>query len=568
MLDTTGNMHSDVTPQGVRLMAWRHAGMLGMAVALIATTILFVTVGDVGITWDEPIYIETAHRAIRWLGLILQGDWQQALDPITFGVSWGLNHEHPPLMRVVWGLGWALTRDILSPPLTDRVGALVFSGMGLGAVAALVARERGPRVALFTIAAILSMPRAFFHAHVTALDFPSAIMWMLTSLVFYRVMKTPPYRRTIWTLLRRSLILGVLLGLALLTKINAVLLMPFWALWLLWHRRLWRNAVMWLLSLPVALTTLVLGWPWLWKNTLGGLWAWGEFFRVHYGIPQWFAGKLYVDNTPWWAPVTIVLITTPVILLVLAGLAAWRRRHAQGALAWWLDLQFVGMMVVLVFFAMPGTHLHDSDRMLLPASFHLAILSGEGFQSFWRRFREMPPFSRGRLYQRFTAVVLAVGLLLPGGLGIVRLHPFELAYYNALVGGVRGAHRLGFETIYFAATYGYFLPELNDLPANTRVWVMPNSYDVLYYYQLNGLLRSDLVLLRPPGWGSFYDDDNVPRAEGWIDQADVALIERRQTAFNAALPNHARILYWAEHYPELARLERAGVTLASLHARP
>ncbi len=548
-------------------MSWKQASKLGMVVALIATAVLFLTVGDVGITWDEPIYIETAQRAMHWFGLILRGDWQQAFDPITFGISWGLNHEHPPLMRVIWGLGWALTRDVFAPPLPDRVGALLFSGVGLGAVAALIARERGARVALFTIAAILTMPRAFFHAHVTALDFPSAIMWLLTSLVFYRVMKTPPHRRTIWTLLRRSLILGVLLGLALLTKINAVLLMPFWALWLLWHRRLWRNAVMWLLSLPVALATLVIGWPWLWKNTWGGLWAWGEFFRVHYGIPQWFAGKLYVDNTPWWAPVTIVLITTPVALLALAGLAAWRRRHAKGALAWWLDLQFVGIVVVLAFFALPGTHFHDSDRMLLPASFHLAILSGEGFQILWLRVRERWLQSRW-MVQKSAAVALAMGLLLPGGIGILRLHPFELAYYNALVGGVQGAQRLGFETIYFASTYGHFLPELNALPANSRVWVMPNSYDVLYYYQLNGLLRSDLVLLRPPGWGSFYDDKQVPWAEGWIDQADAALIERRQSAFNAALPNHDRILYWADHYPEVARLERAGVILASLHVRP
>jgi hypothetical protein len=176
------------------------------------------------------------------------------------------------------------------------------------------------------------------------------------------------------------------------------------------------------------------------------------------------------------------------------------------------------------------------------------------------------------LTHHLTTVFLIPGvalfLLLPGVVGIIRLHPFELAYYNGLVGGPRGAKRLGFETIYFASTYGAFLPQLNALPPESRVWVMPNSYDVLYYYQLNGLLRPDLVMLRPPGWGSFYDDAGVNRAEGWIDQADVALIERRQTAFNRELPNHDRILWWAEHAPELARLERAGVTLATLHSKP
>lgn len=548
-------------------MSWKKASLLGIAVALAAIVSLFLTVGDVGVTWDEPIYIETALRAMHWLGLILRGDFGRAFDPVTFGVSWGLNHEHPPLMRIVWGVGWVATRGFLPPPLTHRVGAILFSGMGLGAVAALIARERGPRIALFAAAAILTAPRAFFHAHLTALDFPLAVMWTLTTLVFYRVMKTPPERRTAWTLLRRSLILGVLLGLALLTKINAVLLMPFWALWLLWHRRLWRNAVMWLLSLPVALVTLVIGWPWLWKNTLSGLFAWEEFFRVHYGIPQWFAGRLYVDNTPWWGPVTILLITTPALLLALAAWGAWRRRRADEELAWWLDLQFAGMVVVLGFFALPGTHWHDADRMLLPAFFHLAILGGEGFDALWRWLSPRLAFA-GVPQRRLAETALALLLLLPGVLGVARLHPFELAYYNALAGGPRGAQRLGFETIYFASTYGHFLPELNALPPDSKVWVMPNSYDVLYYYQINGLLRPDLVMLRPPGWGSFYDDAGVPRVEGWIDDADVALIERRQSAFNDDLPNHDRILWWADSAPEIARLARAGVLLASLHAKP
>ena len=545
-------------------MSWKNAIYLGLAAALFTAILLFLTVQDVSITWDEPIYIETGERAAHWLGLVLRGDWKTAMDPVVFGISWGLNHEHPPLMRVVWGLAWVATRDFLPPPLAHRVGSLLFSALGLGLITTLIARERGPTIALVSLGAILTMPRAFFHAHLTALDYPIAIMWMITSLVFHRVMKTPPHQRTLWTLLRRSLILGGLLGLALLTKVNAVLLMPFWALWILWHRRLWRNGVMWLLSLPVALVTLVVGWPWLWKNTLGGLFAWEEFFRIHYSIPQWLAGHLYVDNTPWWAPFLILLITTPAVLLFLAGLGAWQRGHARDELAWWLDLHLLGMVVVLGFFALPGTHLHDADRMLLPASFHLAILSAEGFVA-------MMAWLASRWSQRFasslTTAGLALLLLIPGIHGIIQLHPFELAYYNALTGGPRGAHRLGFETIYFASTYAAFLPQLNDLPPQSKVWVMPNSYDVLYYYQLQGLLRPDLVMLRPPGWGSFYDDRGVPYAEGWIDDADVALIERRQTHFNTILPGHDRIVDWAETHPELARVERAGVILATLNGR-
>jgi hypothetical protein len=150
----------------------------------------------------------------------------------------------------------------------------------------------------------------------------------------------------------------------------------------------------------------------------------------------------------------------------------------------------------------------------------------------------------------------------------MRLHPYQLAYYSEVVGGVQGAQRLELETIYFASTYGYFLPALNQLPVDAVVWVMPNSWDVLYYYQRVGLLRPDLVILRPPGWGSFYDDQGVRSQQGTLADADYALIERRQTTFNDTIPEYAIQLEWAAHAPELDRLTRNGVVLATLHRRP
>jgi hypothetical protein len=169
--------------------------------------------------------------------------------------------------------------------------------------------------------------------------------------------------------------------------------------------------------------------------------------------------------------------------------------------------------------------------------------------------------------QHALCLALAALLLLPGLLGILRLHPFELSYYNELVGGLPGAQRLGMETTYFASTYGYFLPWLNRLPAGSKLWVIPNSWDVIYYYQRNGLLQGNLMVLRPPGWGSFYDDAGVPSAVGGLEDADYALIERRQTSFNDKLPQNAIQLQWAATRPELARLERDGVPLATLHKR-
>jgi len=460
------------------------------------------------------------------------------------------------------------------------------------------------------------MPRVFFHAHLGALDFAHAATWFLATLAFYYAASS----RRWWA----PLLAGLGLGFALLTKINAVLLVPYWGLWLLLYRR--HNARAWLvylLSLPVALVVLVAGWPWIWANPVAGLVNWVKFFRVHFEIRQWYAGRLFV-KTPWYLAPVMAGITTPVLLLAVAIIGVFkqelpeaddrtspecfaieggilRSRSTQDArltsridsgkgkpgpaaggaegrrrlrISDWNGLHLLGILTVVGYYMLPITAIHDQERLLLPAFLQLAVLAGGGFAviyawlgqalSAWLSRHDA---SLGRIAQSLLGLGLAVLLLLPGLLGITRLHPFELSYYNELVGGTAGARRLGMETTYYANTYGRFLPELNGLPAGSKLWVMPNSWDVMYYYQRNGLLRDDLVLLRPPGWGSFYDDTGVLSAEGGLESADYALIDRRQTTFNDTIPEYAIQLEWAAGKPEIARLVRDGILLAALYSK-
>jgi hypothetical protein len=551
----------------------------GLLAGFITFALLFATAGSIGVAWDEPIYSEAAERAARWFGLFLRGEFAQMIDPYTFGISWGLVNEHPPLLRMLNGLGWALTRDWLPAPLVHRLGSIALAALSLGVVVGVTSSRRGARVAFFAGAALIAMPRLFLHMHLGVLDFALAAIWIMGTLIFYGEMDKihqqvsfPTWRPAPTS----AFVAGTWLGLGLLTKINAVLLLPYWGIWLLCYRRTWRHLLTFALALPLGLLVLVAGWPWIWKDPIGGLWHWVEFFRVHFEIRQWFAGQLYLD-TPLYLPPVMVLITTPVLLILLAAVGIARGEKERGPQAGaardarrgivddWTGLHLLGLTTVLGYYALPFTPIHDQDRLLLPAFVHLAILSGDGFDWLWSWLEPRLPL-RGRLIVSLQ-VGTGIVLLLPGLVQSTRLHPYQLAYYNELVGGVAGARRLDLETIYFATTYEYFLPDLDHLPANAKIWVMPNSWDVLYYYQLHGLLRRDLVVLRPPGWGSFYDDQGVPFAIGGLADADYALIERRQTSFNNVLPDNAIQLIWATDHAELNRLVRDGVILATLHRR-
>ena len=548
--------------------------LVWLGVSAVVLALLLATAASISITWDEPIYSQAAENAARWFGVLTHGGPAAAFAQTAFGVGWGLVNEHPPLVRVLNGFGWALTRGFLPAPTEHRVGSMLLAALTVGVLAAATARRSGLAAGLFAAAAVVAMPRVFFHAHLGALDFAQAATWFLATLAFYYAASS----RRWWA----PLLAGLGLGFALLTKINAVLLVPYWGLWLLlYHRRAGGAWLVYLLSLPVALVVLVAGWPWIWTDPVAGLANWVKFFRVHFEIRQWYAGKLYV-KTPWYLAPVMVGITTPVVLLALAatGLFAGEQGgggvkvRRRGAISDWNGLHLLGILTVVGYYMLPLTAIHDQERLLLPAFLQLAVLAGGGFAVIYAwlaRTLAVRLQARGTKLGGAARSALGMGLailfLLPGLLGIARLHPFELSYYNEAVGGAAGARRLGMETTYYASTYGYFLPELNGLPAGSKLWVMPNSWDVMYYYQRNGLLRDDLVLLRPSGWGSFYDDTSVLAAEGGLESADYALIDRRQTTFNNTIPEYAIQLEWAAGKPEIARLVRDGVLLAALYSK-
>lgn len=537
----------------------RSEALIGLAMGLLAFMLLLLTAPQVGVTWDEPINIQAAEQAMRWFQMLWRGGPSVAFEQVAFGVGWGLNNEHPPLTRLVTGAGWALTHAWLPAPLTHRVGAIALAAFSIALLTAWVAHERGPGAGVFAGAAALAMPRLFFHMHLAVLDYPVTVFWLLATILFYHFMRQPQPG------LRAVLGIGLGAGLALLTKITAVLLWPFWAFWLLLYRPSLRRGLILGLSACAALAVLIAGWPWIWADPVARLLNWVGFFRQHYEIRQWYAGQLYTIP-PWHMPFALLFVTTPATLLLSAGLGAlagWRSRRKNPWLPdAWTGLHLVGILTVLGFYALPFTTLHDQERLMLPAFVHLAALAGEGFRRLWS-------WASARLRIRHPAPGVALGVLLlaPGAWASWTLHPFQLAYYNELIGGVRGAKQWNMETIYFASTYGSFLPELNRLPDGSKLWVMPNSWDVIYYYQRYKLLKRDLVVLRPWGWGSFYDDAGVRFDYGGLDDADYALVERRQTTFNDKIPEYAAQLEWAATKPTLARVERKGVVLASLHSR-
>lgn len=407
---------------------------IALALGLLASLAILLTLADPGITIDEPLDVRpgrTYVATLRTKGL-------RFFDRATIDGVFRDNAEHPPLGR--WLLGIAST---LGEPFEvvargrDPVGLYVVSGraapaLAFGALVALVSATAGGRYGRAAgVAAgvgLILMPRAFAHAHLGALDTFIALFWTLALLSAVRALGS---RRPALMMA----VAGLAWGLALLTKIHAWFLPPVVLAWAI-HRVGPRRAVAAVSGWSVVgLATFFAGWPWLWADPVGRLAAYLGTGVERVSIRVLYFGTVYADrDVPWHYPWVYLAATVPVGLL---GLAAW------GLIRGWRDRRADPFPILLagsiaLFPAVFSTRVpvYDGERLFLPAFPLLAILVGRGFASAWDRAGR-----RGRL--AFASLLVAQGV------GLATTHPFGLSYYNALVGGLPGAERLGLELTYW-----------------------------------------------------------------------------------------------------------------------
>jgi hypothetical protein len=164
-------------------------------------------------------------------------------------------------------------------------------------------------------------------------------------------------------------------------------------------------------------------------------------------------------------------------------------------------LPLAWIVVVLARLHLPGTVNFDGVRHFLELFPALAILGGVAASRLARWLRGEARSEAGTAgaapppRAAAAAVVLAL-LLAPGAVAVLRVHPFELAYWNGLAGGLDGARakKLAQAGDYWATSYRTGLEWLNaHAPAASALAVPLAQHAVRLVAPLR--LRSDLGLL-------------------------------------------------------------------------
>jgi hypothetical protein len=265
-----------------------------------------------------------------------------------------------------------------------------------------------------------------------------------------------------------------------------------------------------------ALAAMYVTWPYLWPDPLGHF---IESLQVMSQYP--WPGQVLFDGVQYestgiprsYLPALLgIQLTEPVWVLFCAGLTVAvvgfvKRREYVDLLA----LTLVWFVLPLAGFILSRTPLYDNFRQIffiLPPVFLMAGIIIEKIE---------------RLPLQIGLIALAV---LPGVIGIIRLHPYEYIYYNTFAGGESGAFRR-FELDYWGTSYREAADWLNEIaPPDANVWVEGPAHLLDLY------LRDDL---------SLYSTYEVERA----DQYDFVVSTTRYDLDLISFPN-AKIVYEIE----------------------
>ncbi|RPI94961.1 MAG: glycosyl transferase [Chloroflexi bacterium] len=536
-------------------------------IMVLTLVLLLATEPQIGLTWDEPIYMRASEIYTSWFGKLITQP-AEALSKDGIDESWSFNHEHPPLDKIWSGIVWSGARFVFNDQTAHRLGNMILVSVMAGLLYLMIAEAYGLAAGLAAAAALLSLPRFFFHAHVAALDMPATCAIVFVTFLFWKTRDDLSWK---WTLL-----LGLVWGLAFATKVNAIFLPAILFLWaLLFRRRLMllvRIVVMPLIGIPFSFAI----WPWLYPDIPARVMDYLGFVTVeHWKIGQWYLGKLYMPP-PWHFPFVMAWAVVPLTLTVLywigivrAGLK-WREADSLGGLL------FLNALVPILALTTGKSMAYDNERLLMHVFPFLAGLAGMGFG--WLVIGIQQAADRMQKPRWAVPVTVLAVLLafLPQSISLVRLYPHLLSYYSETVGGIPGAARLGLETTYWCETYAAALPYLNEhAKPGDMIWVDPLSQSVMIYYQVHGRLRSDVKIAHSPVapmWPFVYAEYGPP-TPAIHSTSDFIVLQYRQTLMGSTPAHPDRHFYsahpdsqWVSTHELLYQLSQDGVPIMEIYS--
>jgi hypothetical protein len=507
---------------------------IGLALCVAYVSVLLATASDIGLSRDEGMYVSAADAYAGWLERL----WHEpklALEQGAIDQAFRVNREHPPLMKMLFGIGHlAQMRWHVFPTesASYRFAGMLSAGLLIWLIFVFGTRVYGRAAGLFAAGAFALLPRPFYHAHLNAFDLPIALANTTVIYAYYRSL-----RSRCW-----GYLCGALFGLALLTKHNSWIVPGILGIhfglvsWLerrarrdTGERRIDLRPRALLACLSIGPLIFFAGWPFLWHDTLQRV-GWYLGFHLHheYYNMEYFGVNYFWPPFPMSYAWVMTFFTVPLTTLVLGvlglvdevagladGLLPRAAAAAGGGESRWARvdpelttvLLFGAMFAPLVLITWPGTPIFGGTKHWFPAYPFLALFAGRAFSRIVEYIHREWPSVR----LRGLPLVAGAWLLTPAFVETAHSHPFALSHYTVTAGGVPGAAELGMNRQFWGFTTRSLVPFLRDaLPNGGSVYICDTIYTAWVMLVRDGLLP-----------------DNI-RATGDIAQADFALVHHEK----------------------------------------
>lgn len=467
--------------------------LLVLFVFILGFVSIIATIDDYGLTWDEPYYIVHSERISEWLGKLIKFD-----DPFSdeaFQKYWNYDRHHnchPPFYK----LSGILFKKLIGRFLYDnivyqyRVSTAFWASVFLVVLALYFLRTyENYLIAILASLTFLLVPRFFAHMHFIATDIVLTSLSFITLYIFYY----QPVRS------KRILFSSIFAGALLATKFTGLLLFPIVLSFLFVSRNKRQFFVDYLAFTVLSCIFFIIFNPHAWFG-IGRelLFYFQSFFEREsvVPVPTLYFGKVYDFRLPWHHPFVIFAIVLPILVVgfVIPGMVH-NLKNARQTTSFFEIAPFI---LLFAAFVLPRTPKHDGVRLFSMAWPFIIILfirgafvSSQYFTNLIARIATGLGVVTTHLDKLpiVLMVILVTANMVFSLSRICAYHPYELSYYNELIGGPEGAAEEGFTISYWCEALNKdTLKKVSSFFGNRRIKVYsyPNK-DILNWNRYFGL---------------------------------------------------------------------------------
>lgn len=461
----------------------------GVCIVVCFLVIHLFLMGDYGFTWDFHFHFFGGGKLMGIEPEVLEPRALPFVEPDprrAWTLPYGAIMSVPPVMSYM-----LLHRmlQILPADTAYHLPIVLWGVFGIAVLYAFLKEAVSKRAAVLSALMLGLTPRYFGDLHNNMKDIPSAVIFALNMWLIWRLIR---YKR-----LTDLIAAAVGFAVAFNIKINSIFIPVIFAVWLviifIRNKTHKPRIVLWYFPLSAALAYLL--WWVFWPDPVGQLRH--AFFTFGIGtnnIEVILNGKWYCSGStvPWYYPFWYLLIVTPIPIIIgffMGCISLFTRRRQLYPTNILLALWFI---LPLSRYLLPQVGVIDGVRHFEEVLPPIAVISAIGFDTILARIKN----SRLRMGSIISVIIFLIYT-------VAIYHPYQITYFNELVGGARGA--VGkYDLDYWGTSQKAAVAWVNaKAPQNAKVHIVMSAAvaaqylrpDLLTHLNRAGYDDSDFVIL-------------------------------------------------------------------------